>query len=139
MSAGASNTKGGGYRRPMTGWWLKTPAFRHYMLREVTSFFVAAYSLALLGGTIALARGEAAWTAWIAAMKAPTAIVFHVVVLVFMIIHAWSWFGVMPKTMPPIRLCRRRLSNATITWSGRAAVGVITLIVMILLGRLGHG
>ena len=139
MSAGPSNSTGGGYRRPMTGWWLKTPAFRQYMLREVTSFFVCAYALMLLCGVVALARGEAAWGHWIASLKTPSMLAYHGVILVFMIIHAWTWFGVMPKTLPPIRLAGKRLSAAAITGSGRVAIGAATVVVLILIGRLGHG
>ena len=63
-----------GYVRPMTGWWLRTPRFRRYMLREASALFLVAYALVLLVGLLRLAQGEAAFALWRAALGHPLAI-----------------------------------------------------------------
>lgn len=110
-----------GYRRPMTGWWRRNPYYVWYMVREVTAVAVAAYALVLLAGVVCLALGEAAWNAWLAAMRSPTSIAIHVALLVGMLCHAWSWFDIMPKTMPLMFVGGRRVAASTITLAGYAA------------------
>ena len=90
------------YIRSMDGWWRQDPYFVAYMIREATALIVAAYVLVLLAGVWALAEGEVAWNAWLAAMRSPVSIVLHVGVLAGMIFHSYSWFRIMPKTMPAV-------------------------------------
>ena len=109
------------YVRPMRGWWQRDPFFMRYMLREATSVAVAVYALVLTFGVVRLGQGEAAWNAWLAALRTPAALLLHAVLLLAMIIHAKSWFEIMPKTMPMIITGGKRLSAATITRTGWAA------------------
>jgi fumarate reductase subunit C len=109
------------YQRPMRGWWRRDPFFVRYMWREATAFAVAAYALVLTIGVVRLAQGEVAWNAWLDGLRSPVSIVFHAVLLVGMIVHAKSWFEIMPKTMPPIFIGGKRLSASTITRTGWAA------------------
>ena len=109
------------YIRPMQGWWRRDPFFVRYMIREATALIVAAYALVLLAGTLCLASGEAAWNAWLAALRSPLSIGLHVVMLVAMAYHAYSWFEIMPKTMPAMFVGGKRVAAATITRLGLAA------------------
>lgn len=114
------------YVRPMAGWWRKNPFFVWYMIREVTALAVAAYAIELAIGAVCLARGESAWNGWLATMQHPLLIVFNLVLLVCMIVHAQSWFAIMPKTMPVMIVNGRRLPGEVITRAGWAAVVVVT-------------
>ena len=124
------------YVRPMAGWWRRNPFFVEYMVHEGTAFFVAAYALVLLVGLIRLAQGEAAWDAWLLALKSPVSIGFHVLVLVAMIYHTWTWFNIMPRTLPPIFVAGKRLSATAITGGGLAATAVASLVLLVLVWRL---
>ena len=88
------------YRRPMTGWWQRDPFFIRYMLREATALAVAVYAGVLALGLLRLAQGEAAWNAWLQALRSPASIVLHALLLLGSLIHAYSWFQIMPKTLP---------------------------------------
>ena len=121
---GAALPRGRGYRRPMAGWWRRTPYFFWYMVREVTAVGVAIYAVVLMGGVVSLARGEAAWNAWLAAMRSPVSIALHVLLLAGMICHAWSWFDIMPKTMPMMFVGGKRVAASTITRAGLVAAVV---------------
>jgi fumarate reductase subunit C len=110
-----------GYQRPMRGWWRRDPFFVRYMWREATAFAVAAYALILTLGALRLSQGEAAWNAWLDALRSPVSIALHAVLLAAFIVHAKSWFEIMPKTMPAFFLRGKRLSATAITRAGWAA------------------
>lgn len=118
------------YVRPMAGWWRKNPFFIEYMIHEGTALFVAAYALVLLAGLVCLALGEATWNGWLGAMKHPLVILFHLVTLAMIAYHSWTWFKIMPKTMPPVVIGGKRLSAAMITGGGLAAVALASLLAL---------
>jgi fumarate reductase subunit C len=124
------------YMRPMAGWWRKNPFFVRYMLREGTALVVAAYAFFLLLGLISLARGPAAYEAWLHSMTSPLSLPLHVLALVGMVYHTWTWFEIMPKTMPPILVDGKRVPGAVITWSGVAAAVVSTLVIFAIVRSL---
>jgi fumarate reductase subunit C len=124
------------YVRPMAGWWRKNPFFVRYMLREGTALVVAGYAFFLLCGLIGLARGEAAYNAWLHAMESPLSLPLHVAALAGMVYHTWTWFEIMPKTMPPILINGKRVSAAVITWSGVTAAVVSTLVIFAIVRSL---
>ena len=117
------------YVRSMAGWWRKNPYFIEYMVHEGTAFFVAAYALILLASIFILGQGEAAWTRWLGFLTSPMSIVIHVLLLVAMLYHTWTWFNIMPRTLPPILVNGQRVSAATITRSGLAVAAFASLIV----------
>jgi fumarate reductase subunit C len=109
------------YVRPMRGWWRRDPFFMRYMLRETTAFAVAAYAIILCVGMVRLAQGEAAWNGWLDALRTPWSLLLHAVLLAGMVVHAKSWFEIMPKTMPILFIAGRRVAASTITRAGWAA------------------
>jgi len=120
------------YIRPMQGWWRRDPFFIRYMLREATAFAVLAYSIVLAVGVARLAQGEAAWNAWLAALKTPGSILLHLVLLVSFAVHARSWFEIMPKTMPMMFVGGHRVEGSAITRTGWTATVVVTLAMFAL-------
>lgn len=120
------------YTRPMTNWWMRLPFYRRYLLREATCFAVIAYALVLLTGLWRFTQGQAAFEAWRAALASPLAILMHLVILVAMVFHSWTWFEVMPKTMPFVRIDGKRVSDSTIVNSGVAVACVATIVVIML-------
>ena len=120
------------YVRTMQGWWKRDPFFVAYMIRETTALGVAVYAVILAWGLVRLAQGEAAWNGWLEAMRSPISIVLHVALLVGFVVHAKSWFEIMPKTMPMMRVGGRRVEGATITRAGFAAAIVATVATLIL-------
>jgi fumarate reductase subunit C len=110
-----------GYVRPMQGWWRRDPFFMRYMMREATAIAVVIYAVVLCVGLVRLAQGEAAWNGWLAALRTPASLLLHVLLLVAMVVHAKSWFEIMPKTMPMMLVRGRRVAAHTITRAGWAA------------------
>lgn len=120
------------YTRPMGLWWQRLPFYRRYLLREATCAFVIGYALMLLFGLWRLGQGRAAFEAWRAALAAPASLVFHAFALVAITFHAWTWFEVMPKTLPYIRWHGRRVADSTIVRGGLLAAGLASLLVLAL-------
>ncbi len=118
------------YMRPMDGWWRLDPFFMRYMVREATALCVALYAVVLLAGTLCLAHGESAWNAWLELLRTPASILLHLLMLVAMIYHAYSWFEIMPKTLPVLFIGGRRVAGSTITRAGLIAAVLATLITL---------
>jgi fumarate reductase subunit C len=117
------------YRRPMERWWRRNPFYGWYMLRELTSFVIVAYALFLLCGVYHLAHGAESWARWRGTLASPVSVALHVVLLVVMVYHAWTWFKVMPKTLPFVRLGGTRISDGTIVASGVVAAIVVSVVL----------
>lgn len=117
------------YVRSMDGWWRRDAYFIRYMAREVTAVFVAAYAAVLLVGLVRLSQGEAAFNAWLQALKSTPSLLFHLILLATFVYHTWSWFNIMPKTLPMIFVGGKRLQPGTITGTGLAAAVVACLAV----------
>lgn len=133
--SGSGNVSAGGrrpYLRPMKGWWRRDPFFVRYMIREATALIVAAYAIVLLVGVLALSRGEVAWNAWLAVLRTPASVVLHVLMLIAMIYHTYSWFEIMPKTMPAMFVGGKRVSAAAIIYSGLVAAVIASLALFAL-------
>ena len=120
------------YVRSMDGWWKRDGYFIRYMVREVTAVFVAAYAVVLLFGLVRLAQGEAAFNGWLQYLKTPWMLVFHLIVLATFVYHTWSWFNIMPKTMPIMFVGGKRVQPGTITGTGIAAAVVACLAVLLI-------
>jgi fumarate reductase subunit C len=120
------------YVRPMHGWWKRDPFFMRYMVRELTAFAVLAYAVVLAVGVVRLAQGEAAWNGWVAALRSPASLLLHAVLLVAFVVHAKSWFEIMPKTMPTMFVGGRRVPGTLVTRTGWAATVVASLVVLAL-------
>lgn len=124
------------YVRSMDGWWRRDPFFVRYMAREATAVLVVAYAVVLLVGLVRLGQGQAAYEGWLAALKHLWSIAFHLLLLAVFVYHTWSWFKIMPKTMPTIRPDGTHLSPTLITGAGLTSAAVLCLLVVIAATRV---
>lgn len=121
------------YIRSMDGWWKRDPYFIRYLVMEATSILVAVYALILLVGLLRLSQGEAAYNGWLEALKSPLSLGLHVLILLVFIYHTWSWFKIMPKTLPTFYFRGEKVPQPLITWIGVAASLVLNLLVLVIL------
>jgi fumarate reductase subunit C len=104
------------------------------MVREATAVAVWIYALVLTVGVLRLGQGEAAWNGWLQALKSPLSLCLHLLLLVCMLVHTYSWFEIMPKTMAPMVINGERLSAARIQrtgWSVAALAFVAVLAIAV--------
>ncbi|MBI2291768.1 MAG: fumarate reductase subunit C [Betaproteobacteria bacterium] len=124
------------YVRPMAGWWRRNPVFMRYMVREASAVFLAIYAVSLLVGVFRLSQGAAAYDAWLAALRNPLAVVFHGIALLAVGYHAYTWWKVMPKTLPMLHVGGRRVPEIALSAVGWAAWLAASLIVYALVRGL---
>jgi fumarate reductase subunit C len=122
------------YLRPVDPlWWARRP-YLAYTLREATGIAVAGYALMLLAGLISLASGEGAYDIWLNFLKSPWSLALHLLFLMAMIAHVWTWFQIMPKTMPRFVIGGRIVPQSQITAAG-LAMSVSAFIVILLVAE----
>ncbi len=124
------------YVRSMDGWWKRDAYFIRSMAREVTAVFVALYAIVLLIGVVRLSQGEAAFDGFLKYLQNWWMPVFHLIVLAVFCYHTWSWFYIMPKTMPIMFVGGKRVQPGTITGTGLAASVIACLAVLFIVGGM---
>ncbi len=121
-------------RRVSVWWWLKQGSFVLFVLRELTSVFVAYASLLLLGLVRSLAAGPGAYARFLAHLANPWILALDLVALVFVLFHAVSWFQLAPKALV-LRPGGRRLPDAVVAGLNFAAWAFFSAGVAFLLLR----
>lgn len=86
-------------RRVSVWWWLQKAVYTKFVLRELTSLFVAYFALLGLWKLRAVAAGPEAYTTFLARMKNPLWIFINSVALLFLLFHAITWFNLAPRAM----------------------------------------
>ena len=88
------------YHRPVSNtWWLKRKTYILFMIRELTSVFVAGYCIFLLVLVYKLTQGANAYGDFMAALKSPISVALHLITLIFVLYHTITWFNLTPKIL----------------------------------------
>ena len=82
-----------------TYWWLKRGSYLMFILRELSSIFVAWFIVFFLLLVRAVARGESSYAAFLGWSGRPAVLVLNVVSFLFIVLHAVTWFNLAPKAM----------------------------------------
>jgi len=119
------------YLRPAaTSWWMHSP-YLAYTLRELTGVAVAGYAIVLLAGLISLASGKSVYDAWLDFLRSPWSLALHLLFLIGMIAHVWTWFQIMPKTMPRLAFRGRIVPQNRIAVAGLAVATAAFVIIVL--------
>lgn len=119
-------------RRVSVWWWLKNAAYAGFVLRELTSVFVAYFAVLTLLQVRALAAGAEAYARFVARLSSPLLLVLDLVALLFVLFHAVTWFNLAPKAMA-VRLRGRRVPDLAISGANYAAWLVVSGAIAFLL------
>ena len=123
------------YHRPVPNtWWLKRTPYILFMIRELTSVFVAGYCIFLLVLVYKLTQGADTYGNFMAALKSPSSVALHLVTLSFVLYHTITWFNLTPKILVLYR-GEERISQglvAGVFYAGWVVVSVI--VVWLVLG-----
>lgn len=83
------------YRRPMPNtWWLKKGSYTLFMLRELSSVFVALYAIFLLIRLCALSEGPEKYNAVNVLFSSGWMIVLHAVMWIFIMYNMITWYKI---------------------------------------------
>ena len=87
-------------RQHSNTWWLKRRPYTVFMAREWSSVFLAVYVVLLLVLVTKVQDGRAAYEDYVDFLQSPPLIAFHVVALLFALLHTVTWFAAVPKGLP---------------------------------------
>jgi fumarate reductase subunit C len=117
------------YQRPVRfAWWWGHRAYTLFVIRELTSIFIAAYAVLLLLLLRSLSQGPEAYAAYLQFLTAPGMVLFHVVALAAAVFHAVTWFGLAPSGIA-VRVGDRAVPGRIIVGANYAAWIVISAII----------
>ncbi len=85
---------------PKTSWYRKHDRYKRYIIREVTCIFIGIYTAILSFGLLNLSEGQESFDLFMATLRTPGALVFHLFALAFAFYHSATWFNVTPQAMP---------------------------------------
>lgn len=80
-------------------WWVRKRSYLTFMLRELSSVFVALFVVELLFLVGAVADGPSAYQGFLDTMANPAMIVLNVVALAFVLLHAVTFANLTPRAM----------------------------------------
>jgi fumarate reductase subunit C len=117
------------YRRQMrTLWWVRKSSYFLFVMRELSSIFVAWWVLFLLILISAVGRGEPAYEDFQDFASNPAVLVVNVLAFAFVLLHAVTWFSLTPKAMD-VRLGDRRVPAVIVVASQYAGLAVVSAFI----------
>ena len=120
--------------RTSTYWWLSRGSYLVFILRELSSIFVAWSVVYFLLLVRAASRGDPAYRQFLDWSASPAMLALNLVTLFFVVFHAITWFNLAPKAMV-VHVGGKRLPASVISASNYAAwVAATALVVWLLLG-----
>jgi fumarate reductase subunit C len=132
MSTPATSTSTGdlAYRRPMsTWWWLRKRSYFVFVMRELSSLFVAWFVVFLLLMLRSVRFGPAAYADFLDWAASPWVVALNVVAAAFLVLHVVTWFSLTPKAMP-LSLGGRPVPAVAIIAAQYAALAVASAFVI---------
>ena len=117
------------YRRPVpTWWWTRKRTYFVFVMRELSSLFIAWLVLYLLLFIRAVGRGEAAYADFLDWAASPWLVVVNLVASAFLVLHTITWFSLTPQAMV-VSLRGRRVPAAAIIGAQYAGLVVVSAFV----------
>jgi fumarate reductase subunit C len=120
--------------RVSTYWWLDRWVYLRFILRELSSIFVAWFVVLTLLQITALRRGATAYMQFQGWLRSPFLVALNLLSFFFVIFHAVTWFNLAPKAMA-LRAGGKRLPGALIVMPSYVAWLAISAAVAWMLLR----
>ena len=114
--------------RVSTWWWLKRRSSLAFILREVSSVFVAWFVFFFLLLVAAVGRGEAAYQEFMGWAANLSIVIVNLVSLFFVVFHAVTWFNLAPQAMV-VHMRGKRVPGKFITASNYGLWVVTSVLV----------
>ena len=117
------------YLKPVPNtWWLKRTPYILFMIRELTSIFVAGYCIFLLVLIFKLGEGSSSYSNFITTLQSPTSITLHIISLIFVLYHTITWFNLTPKILVLYR-GEERISQGLVAGTFYIAWAAVSFVV----------
>jgi fumarate reductase subunit C len=110
-------------------WWVGRRSYLVFVLRELSSVFVAWSVVFLLLLVRTVSQGGAEYQRFLNLSSNPWMLALNIVALAFLVFHAITWFNLAPQAMV-VRLGRWRAPGALIAGANYAAWVVFSGVVV---------
>src|SRR5881398_2264811 len=114
--------------RVSTWWWLARWPYLKFILREISSVFVAWFVVVLLLQIRALSHGPHAYARFEHWLQNPGIVLLNLIALFFVVFHAITWFNLTPRAMV-VRLRGKRAPDRWIVSANYTAWAAVSLVV----------
>jgi len=122
-------------RRPIsTWWWLRKRTYFVFVMRELSSIFVAWYVLFLLLLVRAIDRSEGAYADFLDWAASPVIVAVNVVAFAFIVLHAVTWFSLTPQALA-LRVGGRPVPGWLIIAGQYAGLAIVSVLIWWLVNR----
>jgi fumarate reductase subunit C len=121
-------------KRVSTYWWLQRWEYLRFVLREISSVFVAIFVVEMLLQIYALSLGTEAYADFESLLKNPIVIAINVISFLFVVFHSITWFNLSARAMS-IRVGGKKVPGFLISGPNFAAWLVISAAIAWLLLR----
>jgi fumarate reductase subunit C len=115
-------------------WWLRKRSYFVFVMRELSSIFVAWLVLYLCLFVRAVGRGEAAYEAHLEWAASPWLVALNVVAFGFVVLHTITWFALTPQAMV-LTVRGRRVPGVVVIGAQYAGLAVVSGFVFWLVTR----
>jgi fumarate reductase subunit C len=115
--------------RISTWWWTRKRSYFVFVLRELSSIFVAWFVVFLVLFVYALGQGEAAYRRFVDWAGAPWLIALNLLGLAFVLLHTVTWFNLTPQAMD-VRLEGHKVPAFHIIAGQYTGLVVVSLFVL---------
>ena len=119
------------YPKMPATWWLAKRSYFLFMLRELSSVFIAIFLVVLLVHIYQLSEGQESYVAFARRLGSPGWITFHAIALLFASYHSVTWFY-STSVVLPLRLGEREIPRNLVTALNIGAWIVISLVILTL-------
>jgi fumarate reductase subunit C len=118
--------------RVSTWWWLGRWSYFLFILRELSSIFVAWFVVYLLVLVAAVGSSDGAYQQFLDWSGRPLVLSLNIVTFLFIVLHAVTWFNLAPQAMV-VHVAGRRLPGSLIALSNYAGLVVVSIVILGLL------
>ena len=115
-------------KRISTYWWLERWEYLRFVLREISSVFVAYFVVLMLMQILAVSRGPAAYDKFQNLLRNPLVIALNIVSFLFVVFHSITWFNLSARAMV-VRIGGKRVPGFLISGPNFVAWLVISAVI----------
>lgn len=118
-------------QRVSTYWWIHKWRYLKFILRELSSLFVAWFVILALLLLKAISEGSASYARFMEWLESPLLIVINAISLLFVTYHAITWFNLAPRAMA-VRVGGKRLPGWAVAAPNYVAWAAVSAAIILL-------
>jgi fumarate reductase subunit C len=117
------------FTRPISAtWWMRNRRYFMFMIRELTSVFVAMFVLLYLYEFFLISKGAEVHGLFQQSLRSVPFIIFYVIMLIFALYHSWTWLGLTAK-IQVVKLGRMTVPPALVSLGAYGSWIAATVVV----------